>query len=38
MEQQWRANFGAFLELNTEEASCDSCKRTGLSDPKSEIM
>jgi hypothetical protein len=38
LEQQWRVNSGAFLELKTEEASCQDCRRTRLSGLKSELL
>jgi hypothetical protein len=38
LEQDGWVNFGAFLELKTEEASCQACRRTRLSGLKSELM
>jgi len=37
-EKQWRVNFGAFFELNIEEASCQDSRRTRFSGIKSELL
>jgi hypothetical protein len=38
MEQEWMENFGEFLEIKIEEASCQACRRTRLLGLKSELM
>jgi hypothetical protein len=39
MEQQWRVNSGAFLELlKTKEESFQACRRTKLSGLKSDLL
>jgi hypothetical protein len=38
LEQQWRENFGAYLEMNIKESSFQACKRNNFSSIKSELL